>query len=97
MLLVDVIRARKFLAVSKSRGPAFPRTMSSLRLRHTWDSPRLVELAAIAIAGLALFAVLAGTRFAMSLFVQIADYFGRCRTAHVRGQVAGRLCRIDFD
>lgn len=38
-----------------------------LRLRRTWDSPRLVELAAIAIAGLALFAA-GATKFAMSLF-----------------------------
>ncbi len=66
-----------------------------LRLRRTWDSPRLVELAAIAIAGLALFAAGAHQIRDVALRGTSADYLVDA-DSHLL-EVAGRSRRIDFD
>ena len=81
-------------SISKSRGPAFPRTTSS-GFAIPGTALDLIELAAIAIAGLALFA--AGGH-------QIRDVALRGTSAHYLVdadghllEVAGRSRRIDFD
>ncbi len=65
------------------------------RLRRTWDSPRLVELAAIAIAGLALFAAGGHQIRDAALRGTSADYMVDA-DGHLR-EVAGRSRRIDFE
>lgn len=66
-----------------------------LRLRRTWDSPRLVELAAIAIAGLALFAAGGHQIRNVALRGTSADYLVDA-DCHLL-EVAGRSRRTDFD
>ena len=66
-----------------------------LRLRRTWDSPRLVEFAAIAIAGLALFAAGGHQIRDVALRGTSADYLVDA-DCHLL-EVAGRSRRIDFD
>jgi hypothetical protein len=65
------------------------------RLRRTWDSPRRVELAAIAIAGLALFAAGGHQIRDVALRGTSADYLVDA-DGHLL-EVAGRSRRIDFD
>jgi len=66
-----------------------------LRLRRTWDNPRLVELAAIAIAGLALFAAGGHQIRDVALRGTSADYLVDA-DCHLL-EVAGRSRRIDVD
>jgi hypothetical protein len=65
------------------------------RLRRTWDSPRLVELAAIAIAGLALFTAGGHQIRDVALRGTSADYLVDGHLLEVAGR--GRSRRIDFD
>jgi hypothetical protein len=66
-----------------------------LRLRRAWESPRLVELAAIAIAGLALFAAGRHQIRDVALHGTSADYLVDA-DCHLL-EVAGRSRRTDFD
>jgi hypothetical protein len=65
------------------------------RLRRTWNGPRLVEFAAIAIAGLVLFAAGGHEIRDVALRGTSADYLidADCHLL----EVAGRSRRIDFD